>query len=205
MRIPESALTQIVRAQLPEGGFPTYPSHDPGGVPENGWRAPHPEVTALVVELLRRVGGFDTQRARAVAWLTEQAEGGVLPSYWWPGLGYGIWAQTRAGLVTPRTVQAATALLRTRPRPSFMSMALTAALEGPLDTPALSNARGELLAMQAHDGSWPCEPCLRVTDPRCHQAGSQLPGRVVPDRRRVFSTVHAVAALSRATMRARAR
>jgi hypothetical protein len=46
------------------------------------------------------------------------------------------------------------------------------------------------------DGSWPCAPCLRVTDPHEHVTHPHLRGTCYADGRRIFSTAHAVAALA---------
>ena len=74
-------------------------------------------------------------------------------------------------------------------------MYLTAALADSEGGEAVQTAVTRLLRAQHPDGSWSCEPCLRVTDPTHYRAGPEAPGLVFGDRRRVFSTAHAVAAL----------
>jgi hypothetical protein len=194
--VPEAAMSRLLDAQQRDGGFPTFAPPFRGARPANGWQTAHPDVTAIVVELLRRVGGFDETRARALRWLATQQQDGVLPSYWWPGDGYGVWVQGRAGLTTAGSAAKALALLGAGPNPPWTGMALDAALYGQLNPALRARTQANLLQTQCVDGSWACEPCLRVTDIRCFGAAAQAPGKVHRDRRRVFSTAHTIGALA---------
>jgi hypothetical protein len=122
------------------------------------------------------------------------AQGGV-SSYWWEGPAYGLWALTRAGLA-PATLSAEAAeALRGSHEPPELAMALAAAFRLGVDRSLIARKTKELLRSQLHDGSWPCAPCLRVTAPTWTGPGEDAPGRRYADRRRIFSTAHAVAAL----------
>lgn len=76
-----------------------------------------------------------------------------------------------------------------------LAMALTAAVTLGSFEPEVYAAVRRMLAAQLVDGSWPGGPCLRVTSPQYRDAGQAASGMVVADRRRVFATAHAVAAL----------
>lgn len=198
MSPPESCIRRLVAAQRPEGGFPTYPPPGPSSNVPSGWHTAHPDVTAVVVELLHRLGGFEVNTARALEWLTAQAEQGILPSYWWSGTAYSIWVQTKVGFMASHAAEHGLVLLRTLRDLPFSAMALYAALDGAVPRDSTLTGLRAILASQCLDGSWICGPCLRVTDRRCHQAGADRPGALHRDRRRVFSTIHAIAALARA-------
>lgn len=183
----------LAARQLPSGGFPTY---DPErAAVRTGWHDAHPDVTALVAEALRREGGFTPVVERSDRWLAGQLEDGALPSYWWPGVHYGLWVQARTRVLAPASATAAREALsepRTTPQ---LGMALTAAATLELGGREVDAALADLIGTQLADGSWPCAPCLRLTDPTYRGAPSDAPGRVVADRTRVFSTAHALAAL----------
>ena len=185
-------LRNLAAAQLPCGGFPTYVGDTTSAT---GWQSPHPEVSALVAEALRRAGGFDDRVDRCSRWLDRSMTAGVLPSYWWDDAAYSMWVQARTcrlGRDGSAAVRAALDEHRACPQ---LAMLLTAAAHAPLSDATLTDAASVLLGQQLSDGSWTCSPCLRVTDPASFTAGSGAPGPVVADRRRVFSTAHAVAAL----------
>lgn len=191
---PRAALDWLVGAQRTEGGFPTYTSATDNLV-RNGWHAPHPDVTAVVIMALRRLNGPAEAIARGEAWLAAQARGGVLPAYWWSGAEYGLWVQSRAGFEATTAARVAAQLLPgARVQPLLAMLTIAASREGS----GFNSALAALLEGQDRDGSWPCAPCLRVTDWRCDAANVANPGTTYKDRRRVFSTAYAVAALSRA-------
>ncbi|MBA3512321.1 prenyltransferase/squalene oxidase repeat-containing protein [Sphingomonas sp.] len=190
---PPGALDWLLAAQRPEGGFPTYPMYSDGPVCD-GWHAAHPDVTAVVILALRRLNAPADRIGRAERWLGAQAVGGLLPAYWWRDPGYGLWVQTRAGIDAAHASSAAARLLGdSRTQPLLAMLTIAAADEGHRGMAAAIPA---LLDNQDHDGSWPCSPCLRVTNRRCHTASAANPGRVYSDRRRVFATAYALAALA---------
>ena len=191
--VPDFLLAELLRAQLPGGGFATYA---PGAGATSGWHAAHPDVTIVAVEALRRYGLGEPER-RALAWLEGEAPRTGVASYWWQGPEYGLWLRAKVGVLRDaRTADAVTAALA-EARPVPQSAQLLAAAVGlglGEERPAEASA-AHLVRTQLADGSWPCAPCLRVTDPREAETRPQLRGRVYGDARRIFSTAHGVAAL----------
>jgi hypothetical protein len=191
-------LRNLAAAQLPCGGFPTYPvSPGANGVPASGWQCAHPDVSAMVAEALRRAGSFEGCVDLCVRWLTDRLVGGVLPSYWWTGDHYSVWVQARTGLLPAAAGPRVRAAVAAHPGIPQLAMGLTAAVELDLTEEILRDATRRLLLDQLADGSWHCAPCLRVTAPDQCSPAPEAPGPVVADRRRVFSTAHCLAALSR--------
>jgi len=195
--VPPFLLQNLMASQLPSGGFPTYPHPPAVDKPQNGWQIAHPEVSAIVSEALRRVGGEKRTLERCLSWVRAQVTSGVLPSYWWVGCHYGLWVQARAGFLTTESDSAIkTALMNSMEVPGF-AMVATAAT-GLLDNEQRLYSLARMLLLQQNgDGSWNCQPCLRVTSQGWLQASAEAPGVVAADKRRVFSTAHCVAALSR--------
>jgi hypothetical protein len=189
--VPEFLLQALLRAQAPCGGFSTYV---PTGGPVNGWHSPHPDVTVVAVEALRRYGRVEPV-LRAVSWLKAAWMSSDFASYWWDGQQYGLWAGARTGFRSRRLEDAvATALVRTRAAPQASHL-LAAGIALALDRTHLEAVTLSLLRTQLADGSWPCSRCLRVTDPRETETRPELRGTCYADARRVFSTAHSVAAL----------
>jgi hypothetical protein len=182
----------MLEGQHPSGGYPTYPPPEAG--PANGWQHPHPDTTQMValyhVRHHHRAPGEHCLR-----WLDTVRVEGLVPSYWWPGHGYGLWLAGRLGppLVPEHTANELLEMGHSLPHLAFV---LSAAADV-VDQTALDTGVVRLLAQQLADGSWPCAPCLRLTDKRSAVAGAAATGRLVRDPRRVFSTAHAVAALDR--------
>lgn len=203
-RIRDSWIAEIAGAQSPCGGFPTYRPTGPDGAPESGWQAPHPDVTLVVVRMMNRLGILPAERARAEQWLTTQAKGGVVPTYWWTTPAYGLWAQAQAGFEAAAARDAAVQLLPSSGAVPDLPMLLFAAsggaaagdssAEATVDN-ACKQAMVALLSQQRADGSWDCAPRLRVTDPDVFRSSVDARGRVYSGQRRVFSTAHAIAAL----------
>lgn len=191
---PDFLLLKLAAAQAACGGFPTYPPSTPDA-PLNGWQSAHADVAAMVVECLRRAGGHEARVARGEAWLVQACVDGVLPAYWWSDDAYALWLQARTGSLTITAAPALRALLDSPLGCPQLAMALTAAVSLGNFEPRAYAAVRRLLAAQLVDGSWPCGPCLRVTSPHYRDAGQAVSGMVVADRRRVFATAHAVAAL----------
>lgn len=191
---PDFLLDQLAAAQAAGGGYPTYAPHR-ADTPRDGWQAVHSEVSLMVWECLRRAGGFDTRVARCAAWLATVGEGGVLPAYWWSDNAYALWLQARTGTLSAAARPAVEALLASGLGCPQLAMVLSAAMTFAATGVDCAHAARRLIATQLADGSWPCAPCLRVTSPGTHIAASQAAGKIVADRRRVFATAHAVAAL----------
>jgi hypothetical protein len=193
---PSFIVDWLISTQDIGGGFPTYAS--PGASAKNGWQVAHPEVTAIVVEALRRLGVADDRRHRALDWLDRATTGRLIQSYWWPSPAYAAWAQVRTGFRAEAAAQHATQLLDGSRSSPQLPMLLAAASGATQFAPArCRSGLAALLAQQLSDGSWPCDPCLQVPSPARFQIGESvlLEGRTYPGTRRVLSTAHAVAAL----------
>jgi hypothetical protein len=189
-----------VRAsQRPDGSFSTYVTDDPALA--SGWHAPHPDVTQMVAWYFIRRGDEDAYAACA-GWLEEVGEPGERPSYWWPGIGYGLWLTGRVGRETVPSMQVVEELERSHALP-HQAWALGAGVDS-LEATAVEASVRRLLAQQLADGSWVCAPCLRVTSRSVNAASSSAPGRVYSDPYRVLSTAHAIAALNEAALSVRA-
>lgn len=185
---------QLVSAQAACGGFPTYCPTTDNGAPENGWQVPHPDVTLIVTLLLNRLGGPMSALARAEAWLRAQTLNGIVLSYWWASPAYSAWAQARSGFLASQAAKwAMTALPLEAGIPDLPMLLATAVFAG--ETDQTSTAAAQLIAQQQSDGSWPCDPCLRVTDPAQCQPSPTAAGRLYAGNRRIFATAHAAAAL----------
>lgn len=191
---PSFLIHDLAAAQAAGGGYPTYvpPTAD---APRDGWQTVHAEVSAMVLECLRRAGGFDARVTRCTAWLAEVCDTGVLRSYWWSDPAYALWLQARVGLLSAQAAPALQALLASGCACPQLPMALSAALRLDDHEFDCALATRRILAAQLADGSWPCAPCLRVTDNRVFDASPEAAGLVAADKRRVFATAHAVAAL----------
>lgn len=194
VRVTEEWLSELCDSRCEGGGFSTY-RVGPGRRGTMGWQAAHPDVTCAVVSMLGRIGGWEDVIGRAQHWLREQLVDGALPSYWWRGFPYGLWVQARAGLEPELAAVQAKQLLPGVQSCPDLPLLLVATMTGgtidELDTPAVE----VLVSGQRSDGSWSCEPCLRVTHQDHHSSGTNAPGRLYADRRRVYSTAHAIEAL----------
>jgi hypothetical protein len=192
--LPPFIAESLAAAQSGDGGYPTYVPQV-AAAPAHGWQVAHAEVAAMVLAWLRRDGRHARRVARCEAWLAKQRRAGVLPAYWWNDDAYALWLDARLGDLPAHAAPALAALLGRGLACPQAAMALSAAVaKGGFDAACTAAAR-RLLAMQLADGSWPCAPCLRVTAPGEYTASPQARGSVVADRRRVFATAHAVAAL----------
>lgn len=184
----------LISAQNRSGGFPTYPPEP--GTPVNGWNVDHPDVTLLVIHSLRRLRTGTSALQAAVAWLESTGEH-VLTSYWWPSPSYAMWAQVRTSFSGPDAAARAAASLDPSCTAPESAMLIEAAAYGRrLTTKQAVEATARLLGEQFRDGSWPCSPCLRVTDPMVMSSSTTAPGKVYAGTRRIFSTAHAVSALN---------
>lgn len=181
----------LVGGQLSDGSYPTYPSPRRG--PHHGWQAAHPDTTQMAALCLRRLGREEAY-GKALAYLLRVSEGGPLPSYWWPGYGYGIWLDRRLGRPAPAGSVLADALERSHASP-WLGFGLYAAV-GHVEETAVEVAVVRLLSQQLQDGSWPCAACLRVTSRSWLCTTPDAPGSLNADESRVFSTLHALVALA---------
>jgi len=189
----------LISAQTRSGGFPTYPPEP--GTPVTGWNVGHPDVTLLVVHSLRRLRAGAGALEAAVAWLESMGEQ-VLTSYWWPSSAYAAWAQVRTSFSAPDAATwAAESLDRSCPMPESAMLIEAAASDRRFTTKQAIEATAWLLGEQLRDGSWPCSPCLRVTDPTVISSSTTAPGNIYAGSRRIFSTAHAVSALSEVSKR----
>ena len=190
-------VARLLDAREEDGGFATFLPSAPGGHAYGWWEMPHADVTLIALDALERLGGHEQVCEGSRAWLESRAVEGVLPAYWWTSPAYSLWAQARAGFDPPAGARVARGLLARERRPVYLAMLIAAALHGEGSSQQLDAAVARLLHARHEDGSWPCDPCLRTTDP-AHAGGFDAPGRVYADRFRACSTAHAVAALARA-------
>ena len=185
----------ILASQHPDGGFPTYAPSGPRGLPEHGWQHPHLDVSILTYEWLRRHNIAPDRRSSLLDWLRAQTADCTVPSYWWSGQQYGLWALARTSLIEDRFSAVITESLNQSFEPPHLPMSLTAAIAVRADTDLIATKLSHLLSLQLDDGSWSCARCLRLTDPAVQSAASDADGPRYSDDRRVFSTAHSIAAL----------
>lgn len=193
--IPKAWIEQIIGSQSKGGGFPTYRSTNKNGIPANGWQAPHADVTAVVIHMLKCFNIFLQERIYAEQWLSSILCDGVIPSYWWPEKAYGIWVQMRTDFIPDIGKKLAVDLLPNCNSIPFLPMLLESMADDTFFEPMQSQGLRQLLNAQNKDGSWSCNPCLRLTSPDEYEHCLKSKGKVYPGERRLFSTVHTVAAL----------
>jgi len=193
--VDEPLVEAIEACQSESGGFPTF-GPNRSGVRGLGWQAPHPEVTAVVIEMLRRLNRSRERIDRAMAWLLTQVRDGAMPSYWWEGWAYGLWILSRAQFMSEEAATRARRILCcVRTAPDLPMVLVSAMTIRSLVHPDMASGISRLLRAQLEDGSWRCGRTLRVTKMFEYEAATIAPGRTYPDRRRTFSTAHSVAAL----------
>ena len=185
----------LLNAQCPKGGFPTYPDSGHSQMVKNGWQMPQPDVTAVVIELLRRLGVCPAHLQKALDWIKCNMHHELIPSYWWDGWSYGLWVQARACLSNRTSINMANKLLPVCSVSPEIPMVLLAAMQSNCISPTIINGIVALIANQHIDGSWSCGKCLRVTSAQCLYPDPEAPGKLYSDKYRVFSTAHAVASL----------
>ena len=190
-------LINLIKTQLSCGGFPTYSSQICSGQSKSGWEIAHPDTSAVVTELLRRVGRYEERLERCLHWLNSQLSCGVLHSYWWDGPFYGFWIQARTRLLTKESIPAIEEIIKQTTGIPQLPFLLTAATDLAVSKKIIRSAANILLIDQNSDGSWMCHPCLRVTNKEWFRSTAIAPGKIYADRRRIFSTAHSVAALFR--------
>jgi hypothetical protein len=195
IRPPRFVIDWLLAAQAPSGGFPTYPA-PLRSEPANGWQREHADVTLMVVEAIRRLDIKPATQNRALRWLETTTARPLIQSYWWSSPAYAGWAQARTGFRADEAGAEACRLIRGHDGvPALPMLIMAASKSGHLTDVLKKQALTTLIAEQWTDGSWPCQPCLRVTDATRNDAGN-LDGPTFAGARRVFSTAHAVAALA---------
>jgi len=104
----------------------------------------------------------------------------------------------RAGFRAERAAEHAAAQLKHHQSAPELPMLLVAAADaGRLSREDAHRAATLLLAEQLTDGSWPCDPYLRLTAPAAQASSTSGDGRIFAGSRRVFSTAHSITALDR--------
>lgn len=185
---PDFLIGYILDAQSPEGGFPTY-KPSPNN-PLNNWQKPHPDITLMVIELLKRVGGFEKERALATEWLKTQTVEGIINNYWWDTPAYSIWLQDKVGFLQGISSNLVLKYSHAHPNLPNLGMLLPSMISMKTDIETVEKFCYLLLKTQLIDGSWACAPCLKV--PHYSSPSSTV---VYADNRRIFSTIHALNAL----------
>ncbi|MDF1596037.1 MAG: terpene cyclase/mutase family protein [Acidimicrobiia bacterium] len=180
-------------SQRSDGSYPTYVTD--AAAETTGWHAAHPDVTQMAAWYFRRMGDEAPYR-KCLEWLERFARRWERPSYWWPGYGYSLWMDRQIEPDPPPAHRAEEELAKSHSAPQS-AFALAAAV-GIVDRNQIERGVTRLLAQQLTDGSWWCDPCLRVTSRTVHEAAPIAPGLVAPDPYRVFSTAHCVASISAA-------
>lgn len=183
-------LAFVLAQQRPSGGFATYAATGPSGQPANGWQCEHPDVTLIVLKLLRCLG---LDATKTLGYLETCSGADLLPPYWWNTTAYSAWAAARASFRPRDTAPAASAALAGTDGTPGLAMLLSAV--GSADEDEVRAAIRRLVRAQLDDGSWRCEPCLRVTLPTIIEPDENAIGRIYAGNRRVLSTAHAIAAL----------
>ena len=94
----ESGVNSLLQYQCRDGGFRTYQPQSVGRG-STGWSSSHPEVTAIVVEVLIKAG-LDARNGalrRAIDYLEQRRGADLLwPSYWWDSDVYATYHALRA-------------------------------------------------------------------------------------------------------------
>lgn len=187
---PSFILQNIIQAQDIHGGFPTYFNLSKN---KNLWQKPHADITILVIELLKRTGEFSHELNRAEMWLAKQFdENGFLKNFWWNNPAYSIWLQGKTNFIKPITVDTLRnffSLYHSVSEAAFIAHAVSLK-ENMKDT--ISEITTLLLNTQLQDGSWPCSKVLKVP----HRYVEDAACKIYADEKRIFSTAHALNALS---------
>ena len=191
-RVEKRWVEQLVRLQAPGGGYPTFRPTGIDAQPLHAWQRPHADVTVLMIEMMERLGPFKERQERAWSCGSGRARAGGTASVLVEGEAYALWVPARVGALTAAASRLAVARLVFAQGVPDVPMYLTAALADGKHCAVVEAGVTRLLQAQLVDGSWSCDPCLRVTDPTHMRAGPEAPGLVFGDRRRVFSTAHAV-------------
>ncbi len=182
-RAPPSAVQRLLGFIRGDGGFATYGFDQSFGA----WTASHVEVTATAALALRAIGEAPEVVERAADFLRRgRRVDGLWNSYWWTSPCY--------------ATEIATHLLgeqaRQEARKGLLHLRVTNPFEAALRSLVLGAGARSLVETQGPDGSWPSAPILRLThrDIYSPQSGEN-DGPCFADRRRIFTTATAVAAL----------
>jgi hypothetical protein len=204
--VPLKDYATLARFQLDSGDFATYRAFE--GRP--GWCRGHPDVTVVALRAMSDVipAGHSILR-RGHARLSEHVRATrSTASYWWASPFYmarellDLWhADERA----PRFALPRLRLARDAgcfDTALALEVATLQAHRSERRRAVASERRravaSELADRQSADGSWPCAPILRVTDPHSETHGDRRFRRseIACDDRRLFTTATVIAALA---------
>ncbi|MBC8173486.1 MAG: hypothetical protein H7X71_06215, partial [Chitinophagales bacterium] len=181
---PSFLVDNILSAQTAEGGFPTYKKTN---LRPNLWQDPHVDITFIVIELLKRIGGYEREIEKANVWLRKQQnEAGMFTCFWWDGDAYSIWAQYKTAygsLLTPEKILQHMQDAKMLPD---IAMLLPAAITFDLAHHHIMSYYNILANTQLQDGSWKCSPCLKVP----HRYIKNAACKIYRDDTRLLSTAH---------------
>lgn len=186
--VPADAI-QFLRSCICGSGFATYPAPTS---PAPGWARAVPCVTAVALSALAQ-----SPRSAAAFFTQWVIKGQFAPAYWWASPIYTT-AMVLTGFDTrPRlTVGLRKKVAMFQPAGSF-ERALLIECRLRLGLPALAIAR-DLISDQNADGRFTPSALLRLTNPEVAEPSSAIDaGPIFPDEKGIFTTVTAVAALSR--------
>lgn len=207
--------------QIGNGGIRSYHPRDVGEQCV-GWCSPANTITALVIQLLHRLGYEPTNSplARLITYLNQQQEpAGMWHAYWWRGE---MMSTSQAAIALSQvqgfssTVAQAWQWLQsgqqpdggwgytvgeTAAQPINTALGLRALLQAEATAKATQRAAEWLLAAQDPDGGWPSCPILRFPRPEVLAPWADLdspemePGSRRDDNNRLFTTATVVQAL----------
>lgn len=196
-KVPSSWVMELAAQQHANGGYSTFRKHK---LFPNGWQIPHPDVTLVVVAALRRLGIAPEAQLRATKWIDALDNASELIPYWWSSPAYIYWCSMRTGRHSSKVSKFLSNTLPSATTVPDLAMLTWASLrEKGWSNDTLSGVN-RLISLQRNDGSWPCSPCLRLTNPAIMAPKVNAPGTIYSGQRRNFSTAHAVAALSFANL-----
>ncbi|HET9057268.1 MAG TPA: hypothetical protein VFN30_10540 [Chitinophagaceae bacterium] len=186
-------LENLVKRQHNNGGFTTY-AYESNTT--NAWQIPHPDVTLVVLELLKRQGGFKKEVERGERWLMTMRSNGVVKNYWWGNNSYSIWAQAKCNYLYELDKDNFAEFVNTFTSIPELAMITRMGVLIGMGYDVALDIVNILLSSQLRDGSWPCSPILRVTSQKSYfNSEDHLTGKLFSDYYRSFSTAHCINAL----------
>jgi len=192
--IPQKAIQWILNQQNPEGGFPTYPFK--ANSPFNNWSIPHADTTLEVIGALKRMGLARTKMSRALQWMNHTTKHRYLEAFWWEHPGYILWLQKKLSYNSNACIPLCRNILLNNalsiPNLPFLLYQLGAASH---PDALIHEAVESILGIQQSDGSWLCQPCLKVTSFQKLPDFRQKTSPLYSGDKRIFSTAHTIACL----------